>query len=211
MPSHLFSRTTRGDESFQKLLCLIYCSNNSEIGKKCASLVCTRAWSTAETRSAGLYSPGESLKIACISIITIFLAAKAQLNTCTCFSVCLCVCPSQNWISPFLFCLCPFLFRLCPFLFRPCPFLFRLCPFLYSPFCPFLPLYSPILYMPLKKLLHTFTRFISWAATETSSQGLFFMYIWYFVINFLCFETDKNCPGCCGCVWSEAEPCWVLV
>ena len=72
MPSHLFSRTTHGDESFQKLLCLIYCSNNSEIGKKCASLVCTRAWITAVAWSAGLYSPGESLKNACISIIISF-------------------------------------------------------------------------------------------------------------------------------------------
>ena len=72
MPSHLFSRTTHGDESFQKLLCLIYCGNNSEIGKKCASLVCTRAWSPAVARSAGLYSPGECLKNACISIIINF-------------------------------------------------------------------------------------------------------------------------------------------
>ena len=32
-----------------------------------------------------------------------FLAAKAQLNTCTCpLSVCLSVCPSQTWISLFL-------------------------------------------------------------------------------------------------------------
>ena len=84
MPPHSSSRTTRSDENFQKLLCLIYCSNNSDIAENAGLLsapvrgywpligwersrdlepglwlVSTRAWSKEEARSAGLFSPGE--------------------------------------------------------------------------------------------------------------------------------------------------------
>ena len=84
MPSHSSSRTTRSHENFQKLLCLIYCSNNSDIAENAGLLsapvrgywpligwewsrdlepglwlVSTRAWSKEEARSAGLFSPGE--------------------------------------------------------------------------------------------------------------------------------------------------------
>ena len=83
--------------------------------------------------------------------------------------------------------LCPFMslcVPLCPFVFLSvpsCPFVIcvplsfvslcvPLCPLvsLCVPLCPFMPLYTPFLY----KLLHAFTCIISWAATETSSQGL---------------------------------------
>ena len=71
-----------------------------------------------------------------------FLAAKAQLNTCTCVSVC----PSARLKAEFL----PVYAPLCPFM----P--------LYAPLCPFMPLYSPLSHLiPLYKLLHAFTRFIS--------------------------------------------------
>ena len=38
MPSHSSSRTTRSHENFQKLLCLIYCSNNSDIAENAGLL-----------------------------------------------------------------------------------------------------------------------------------------------------------------------------
>ena len=103
-------------------------------------------------------------------------------------------------LSHVMFRLCAF--PLCPpshVMFR--LFAFPLCPFvppftcnvpsvcipfvsLWAPLCPFMSLYAPLFpFMPfnaplhpsisLYKLLHAFTRFISWAATETSSQGLF--------------------------------------
>ena len=102
-----------------------------------------------------------------------FLAAKAQLNTCTCLvSVCLSVRPSvvkTEFLPAYtivqlvtacdsfvMFRLCAF--PLCPFVpfvplyapFTPSHVMFRLCAFplclfvpLYVPLCPFVPLYAP--------------------------------------------------------------------
>ena len=40
------------------------------------------------------------IRYSIVCLFKYFLAAKAQLNTCTFVCVCLSVCPSQNWISP---------------------------------------------------------------------------------------------------------------
>ena len=81
-----------------------------------------------------------------------FLAAKAQLNPCTCpVSVCL----SVRFKTEFLPVLCPFMPLYVPL----CPFMPLLCPF-YAPFMPLIPLYAPVCpYVPLYAPLYLFTSF----------------------------------------------------
>ena len=139
-------------------------------------------------------------------IITIF-SCKGAAQRVHLSSVCLSVCPFQNWIlCPFMslfapFCpfvpLCaplfPFMSLLCPFyvpfmsLYVPLclfvPLYAPLCTFmpLYAPLCPFMPLYAPL--CPFYTSLQAFTCFYTLYKLSSSQDlvvGLVLHALWYY-------------------------------
>ena len=129
--------------------CLKVFSNHALIFKCIAFIVMKRHWCSNLLK--GYYNV-----FSLTSDIPDFLAAKTQLNTCTCLSVCLSVSlktDNLRFTSPYTFkhsCTAP-----------------------HSSFiplnCHLLPLYTPFCFYTLLQLLHAFIRFVSWAASKTSS------------------------------------------